>query len=79
MAQEITVRLGDDAMQALRRLEALGLNPSEMIDKALIVAASRLTDKQALAAEVAALATDPDDRAEILAVAELMELLLVSK
>jgi hypothetical protein len=79
MAQEITVRLSDDAMQALRRLEVIGLNPSEMIDKALIVAASRLTDKQALAAEVAALATDPDDRAEILAVAELMELLLVSK
>lgn len=79
MAQEITVRLSDDAMQALRRLAVIGLIPSEVIDKALIVAASRLTDKQALAAEVAALATDPDDRAEILAVAELMELLLVSK
>jgi hypothetical protein len=79
MAQEITVRLSDDAMQALRRLEVLGLIPSEVISKALVVAASRLTDKQALAAEVAALATDPDDRAEILAVAELMELLLVSK
>jgi hypothetical protein len=79
MAQEITVRLSDDAMQALRRLEVLGLIPSEVISKALVVAASRLTDKQALAAEMAALATDPDDRAEILAVAELMELLLVSK
>lgn len=79
MAQEITVRLSDDAMQALRRLEVLGLIPSEVISKALVVAASRLTDKQSLAAEVAALATDPDDRAEILAVAELMELLLVSK
>jgi len=79
MAQEITVRLSDDAMQALRRLEVLGLIPSEVIGQALVVAANRLTDKQALAAEVAALATDPDDRAEILAVAELMELLLVSE
>lgn len=40
-------------------------------------AAQRLADKEALAAEVAALATDPDDRAEMLAVADLIELLLV--
>jgi len=79
MSQEITFRLSEDAARALRSLEVIGLTPSEVISNALVAAASRLTDKQALAVEVAALATDPDDRAEIMAVAELMELLLVSK
>ena len=36
-------------------------------------AASRLRDKQALATEVEALEADEDDRAEMLAVADLME------
>ena len=79
MSQEITFRLSEDAVRALRSLEVIGLTPSEVISNALVAAASRLTDKQALAVEVAALATDPDDRAEMMAVAELMELLLVSK
>jgi hypothetical protein len=44
----------------------------------LVDAASRLSDKQALAAEVAALDADERDRAEMLAVAELMESLRAS-
>ena len=40
---------------------------------ALVEAASRLSDKDALAAEVAELEADENDRAEMLAVAELME------
>ena len=46
---------------------------SEAIRAALVEAAARRLDKQALAAEVAALEADEDDRAEMLAVADLME------
>lgn len=46
---------------------------SEAIRAALVTAASRLHDKRALAAEVAALEADDEDRAEMMAVAELME------
>ncbi len=73
MAQAISVRLDDDALRALSELEATGLSRSEAIRAALVEAASRLHDKQALAAEVAALEADEEDRAEMLAVAELME------
>ena len=67
------VGLDDEAIHALRQLEASGMTRSEAIRLALVEAASRLRDKQALAAEVAALEADEQDRAEMLAVAELME------
>jgi len=51
---------------------------SEAIRAALVGAASRLRDKEALAAEVATLEADKDDRAEMLAVADLMESLRAS-
>ena len=73
MAQAISVRLDEEALRALGRLEATGMTRSEAIRAALVEAASRLHDKQALAAEVAALEADDDDRAEMLAVADLME------
>ena len=73
MARAISVRLDDAALRALSELEATGMTRSEAIRAALVEAASRLHDKQALAAEVAALEADDDDRAEMLAVAELME------
>jgi Arc/MetJ-type ribon-helix-helix transcriptional regulator len=73
MAQAISVRLDDDALRALSELEATGITRSEAIRAALVEAASRLHDKRALAAEVAALEADDDDRAEMVAVAELME------
>ena len=73
MAQAISVRLDDEALRALGQLEATGMTRSEAIRAALVEAASRLRDKQALAAEVAALEADDDDRAEMLAVADLME------
>ncbi|NND02668.1 MAG: ribbon-helix-helix protein, CopG family [Acidimicrobiia bacterium] len=73
MAQAISVRLDDEALRALSKLEAAGMNRSEAIRAALVEAASRLHDKRALAAEVAALEADDDDRAEMLSVAELME------
>jgi Arc/MetJ-type ribon-helix-helix transcriptional regulator len=73
MAQAISVRLDDEAIRALGQLEATGMTRSEAIRAALVETASRRQDKQALAAEVAALEADQDDRAEMLAVADLME------
>ncbi|MEX2133799.1 MAG: ribbon-helix-helix protein, CopG family [Acidimicrobiia bacterium] len=73
MTRAISVRLDDEAMQALARLEASGKTRSEAIRAALVHAAQKLNDKEALAAEVAALEADEQDRTEMLAVAELME------
>ncbi|MEA1903690.1 MAG: ribbon-helix-helix protein, CopG family [Actinomycetota bacterium] len=73
MAQAVSVRLDDEALHALRRLEATGMGRSEAIRKALVEAAARMEDRQALAAEVAALEADEADRHEMLAVADLME------
>ena len=72
------MRLDEDALQALGHLEATGMTRSEAIRRALIEAASRLRDKKALAAEVASLEADEDDRAEMLDVAVLMESLHAS-
>ena len=73
MARAISVRLDDEALRALSELEATGMTRSEAIRAALVETASRLHDKRALAAEVAALEADDDDRTEMMAVAELME------
>lgn len=73
MARAISVRLDEEALRALSELEATGMSRSDAIRAALVEAASRLHDKRALAAEVAALEADEDDRAEMMAVAELME------
>ena len=63
----------DDAAQALRTLEASGMSQSEAIRSALLASARRLRRGTDLAAEAAALEADEADRAEMLAVAELME------
>ncbi len=73
MARAVCVRLDDLARRALSQLEATGLTRSEAIRIALVEAASRLADKRALAAEVAALENDEADRAEMAMVADLME------
>lgn len=73
MAKAISVRLDDDAVQALRSLEAAGMSRSEAIRSALIASARRLRSSRELAAEVRALEADETDRDEMLAVAELME------
>ena len=75
MAHAISVRLDDEAQRALRALEASGLSRSDAIRSALIGAARRLREREELAAEVAALEADEDDREEMLAVAGLMEAL----
>jgi Arc/MetJ-type ribon-helix-helix transcriptional regulator len=73
MGRAISVRLDEEALQALRRLEAGGVSRSEAIRTALVDSAARLRDSHALRAEVQALESDPDDRREMLEVAELME------
>lgn len=73
MARAISVRLDDEADKALRTLEAAGMTQSEAIRVALLDAVRRLRRSKELAAEVAALEADVDDRAEMRAVAELME------
>lgn len=71
--QAISVRLDDEALRALQRLEALGLSRSDAIRKALVDSAARLRDKDALRSEVRALEADENDRLEMREVAELME------
>lgn len=73
MAKAISVRLNDEALRALRRLEAAGLSRSEAIRRALVDSAARLRDKKALRAEVRALEADDEDRREMLEVAAVME------
>lgn len=75
MSSAISVRLDDEALRALRQLEGAGVSRSEAIRAALIAAAETRDEQHALAAEVAALESDEADRAEMQAVAELMETL----
>jgi len=79
MAQAISVRLDDEADRALRTLEAAGMTKSEAIRSSLISSAQRLRRSSELAAEVAALEADEQDRDEMLAVAGLMESLRAAR
>jgi Arc/MetJ-type ribon-helix-helix transcriptional regulator len=73
MAKAISVRLDDEALKALRRIEAAGFSRSEAIRRALVDSAARLGDLRALRAETQALEQDEQDRREMLAVAAMME------
>jgi Arc/MetJ-type ribon-helix-helix transcriptional regulator len=73
MSSAISVRLDAQALRALAQLEASGLSRSEAIRQAIVASASRLQRRAALAAEVADLEADEDDRREMLEVAALME------
>jgi Arc/MetJ-type ribon-helix-helix transcriptional regulator len=75
----ISVRLDDEALRALRQLEAAGLSRSEAIRRSIIDSASRLQRGKALADEVAALEADEADRREMRDVAALMENLRASR
>ncbi len=69
----ISLRLEEDALRALARLEASGLSRSEAIRRAVIDRARALRRERAVRAEVSALEADEDDRREMLEVAALME------
>jgi len=75
MAEPISVRLNDEAVRALRALEAGGMSRSEAIRSSLIESAVRLRRRSELAAEVASLEADDEDRDEMRIVAGLMEAL----
>lgn len=75
----ISVRLDDEALRALRQLEAAGLTRSEAIRRSIIDSASRLQRGKALADEVAALEADEADRREMRDVAAMMESLRASR
>ncbi len=73
MARAISVRLDDEAERALRVLESTGLTQSEAIRVALVGEVRHRRRRAEMAAEVAALEEDEQDREEMLAIAELME------
>ena len=73
MKRQISVRLDNESLSALTLLEANGLTRSEAVRSSLVYAARRMHDKQALAAEAATLEANEADRAEMRAVASLME------
>ncbi len=62
MMQAISVWLDDEAIQALRALEASGMTRSEAIRTTLVDASKRLRLRRDLAAEAAALEADEADR-----------------
>ena len=67
------MRLDDEALRALRVLNACGMSTSDAIRSSLIESARRVRSSKALVEEVAALEGDDADRAEMLSVAALME------
>lgn len=73
MSSAISVRLDPEALQALAQLEATGVSRSEAIRRAILDSARRLRKRSELAAEVAALEADEEDRREMLEVAVFME------
>jgi Arc/MetJ-type ribon-helix-helix transcriptional regulator len=79
MTSAISVRLDGETLQALAQLEATGLSRSEAIRRAILDSAARLQRRAALAAEVAALEGDEDDRREMLEVAAVMEIMRAAR
>jgi Arc/MetJ-type ribon-helix-helix transcriptional regulator len=73
VSSAISVRLDPEALQALAQLEATGVSRSEAIRQAILDSARRLRKRSELAAEVAALEADDQDRSEMLEVAAFME------
>jgi len=75
MSSAISVRLDAETLRALAQLEATGLGRSEAIRRAILDSAARLRRRATLAAEVAALEADEEDRREMLEVAAIMEIM----
>jgi predicted transcriptional regulator len=73
MSSAISVRLDSEVLQALAQLEATGMSRSEAIRRAILDSAARLRKRSALAAEVAALEADKEDKREMSELAAFME------
>jgi hypothetical protein len=69
----LSLRLGADGWQALEDIaRKRGITRAEAAREAIAEAAERERRRSGLAAEAARLANDPDDRAEMRAIAEQM-------
>jgi antitoxin component of RelBE/YafQ-DinJ toxin-antitoxin module len=75
MARSIHVRLDDASAAALDILRATEMTESEAVRTALREAAARRRIRSAIQDEVAQLAQDPDDRAEMALIREQMAVL----
>jgi hypothetical protein len=73
VARSIHVRLDDAAEDALSVLRNTGMSDSEAVRTALHESAARRRSKSALRAEVARLAADPANLAEVREINELMD------
>jgi antitoxin component of RelBE/YafQ-DinJ toxin-antitoxin module len=73
VARPVSVRLDDDALRALRVLEASGMSRSDAVRTSLVAAAERLRWPASLAAEAADLEADEADRREMQEIAAFME------
>ncbi len=72
MSRSLHVRLDDSSSAALDVIRNEGLSDSEAVRTALREAAARRRARSSIAAEVALLATDEGDRAEMRAIREQM-------
>jgi hypothetical protein len=72
MARSLHVRLDDNSAAALRVVRGDSLSDSEAVRTALLESAARRRTRSAIAAEVARLAADEADRAEMRLVREQM-------
>lgn len=73
MAKSIHVRLDRPSEEALRLIRMQGMSESEAVRSALKEAAERRRQRNALKAEVARVASDEADRAEMRLIREQME------
>ena len=78
-SRALSVRLDAEALHALGQLEASGLTRSEAVRVSLVETAARRRYKEVLAAEVAVLEADEEDRAEMVEVARIMESLRAAR
>ncbi len=72
MARSLHVRLDSISEEALGIVRAEGMTDSQAVRRALEEAAASRRSRASLRAEVLALAADSEDRAEMVAVRELM-------
>lgn len=69
----VSIRLDAPAQRALRALEASGLTRSEAIRKGLTIAADQLRRMEVIRHEAEMVASDQQDRQEMLEIASFME------
>jgi len=69
----VSIRLDAQSQRSLRALEASGLSRSEAIRKGLFVAAEQLRRMDAIREEAQMVASDQQDRHEMLVIAAFME------